>query len=96
MHAKSVCIPQGVCMVDADMSAQSLQPASGSASPDVSKFLPKHWGAWLESDAVISSQAAHSHLYNAGAATAKVLSECRVLSNVLRDEINKMAAQLEH
>lgn len=87
-------------MVDADLakqgtSAQGVQPASGNPFPDVSKFLPKYWGAWLESDAGISSQAAPSRLHNAGAATAKVLTECNVLSNVLRDEINKMAAQLE-
>lgn len=87
-------------MVDADltqedMSAQSLKPASDNPSQDVSKFLPKYWGAWLESNAVISSQAAHGHLHIAGAATAKALSECNVLSNVLRVEINNMAAQLE-
>lgn len=82
-------------LAKSDMSAQSLQPDSRKVSTDVSKFLPNHWGMWLESDAVVSTQAAHSHLHNAGAATAKVLDECSVLSNALRDGINKTRTQLQ-
>ena len=80
---------------DEETLAQSLQPTSSDSSVDVSKFLPQHWGAWLGSDALISTQAAHSHLHTAAAGAAKVLDECNVLSNVLRDEINKTAAQLD-
>ena len=85
----------GADLAKPDMSAQSLQPASSNVSTDVSKCLCNHWGVWLDSDAVVSTQAAHSHLHNAGAATAKVLDNCSVLSSVLRDEINKTLTQLQ-
>lgn len=92
----SVCL-KCFCVVDADLAKQDLSALclSSNSSTDVSKFMPEHWDAWLDSDAVISAQAAHSHLHNAGAATAKVLDECSALSNVLRDEINKTVAQLQ-
>lgn len=74
--------------------ADDPQPTGSAASVDVSKFLPKQWGAWLKSDVMISTQAAHSHLHDAGAATAKALDECTVLGGVLRDRISKTAALL--
>ena len=91
---KSVCVV-GADLAKQDVSAQNVQPSSRALSTDVSRFMPRHWTPWLDSDAVISTQAAHSHLHNAGAVTAKVLDECCVLSNVLRDEINKTVAHLQ-
>lgn len=70
-------------------------PLIGKASADVSRFLPKDWGAWLQADAGISTQAARRDLHKAGIATARVLDECKVISIVLEDELNKTAAQLK-
>lgn len=56
---------------------------------DISRFLPPAWDAWLAEDANVSTQSAHSELHEAGAATAKVLDECSVLSGVLKDELAK-------
>jgi hypothetical protein len=56
---------------------------------DISRFLPSEWDAWLAEDADVGTQQAHSDLHQSGAATAKVLDECNVLSGVLRDELAK-------
>ncbi|DBA95009.1 hypothetical protein WJX77_008343 [Trebouxia sp. C0004] len=61
-----------------------------SDEADITKFLPSEWDAWLAEDADVGTQHAHSDLHQAGAATAKALDECNVLSGSLKDELAKV------
>ena len=72
----------------ADDSLPNISKLS-SDEVDISRFLPSEWDAWLTEDGDVGTQEAHSDLHQAGAATAKVLDECNVLSRVLRDELAK-------
>ena len=72
----------------ADDSMPNMSKLS-STEVDISRFLPSKWDAWLAEDADVGTQQAHNDLHQAGAATAKVLDECNVLSGVLRDELAK-------
>lgn len=66
-----------------------------SSEVDITSFLPPDWGTWLTIDDDVSTQNADSELPGAGAATAKVLDECIVLSSILKNELVNTAAKLK-